>query len=276
VRVDRDKVRARLSELGISSSGPVEAGTRPGVILLRISDGVKTRASYGATAELDPPGLGALASRLRSAGIRVVRAKPTPGGNMPLDDAAAAALVGASDAEVGVIASVTVGAPVPVRGLPITASLVTSHVRIVGRDKRRVGEGEAALAMPPASIDDAIARALVAAVGDALPKRAALDRPTAFAGDDTPLEEPGVVLIRVPSKTPWVLVKAEIKYLRGARGVRSATLHRVSPGGWVIGVTTSDSAQHVARIARKAPTSETSVKVKLAGDIVDLAISGGR
>jgi hypothetical protein len=82
--------------------------------------------------------------------------------------------------------------------------------------------------------------------------------------------------MRVPAKTPYALVAAELKYLAGAKGVSKAALHRVSPSGWVIGVSTAESVQKIATIARKAPTADTSVQVKVVGDIVELAITGGR
>jgi hypothetical protein len=48
----------------------------------------------------------------------------------------------------------------------------------------------------------------------------------------------------------------------------------MSPGGWVIGVTTSESPEQVARIARKAPAADTSVSVKIVGTIVDVTLAG--
>ena len=91
VRVDRDTLRARLGELAIplatsgGGSGAGDAarpGARPAVILLRIADGKGVRASFGARAEKDPPGLGALASALRGGGMAIRRAPasgPAPG-----------------------------------------------------------------------------------------------------------------------------------------------------------------------------------------------------
>ena len=89
---------------------------------------------------------------------------------------------------------------------------------------------------------------------------------------DTPISEPGVVLVRLPAKTPWGLVAAELKYLQGAKGVKTAVLRRLSPGGWVIGVATAESVERVSQIVKKAPTAETTVKVKVSGDIIDVAL----
>ena len=299
VRVDRDKMRVRLEQLDIGGSGggtppdPTASSTRTGVILLRLSAGGGARASFGASAEKDVPGFGALSSVLRGSGVTLKRIIPResragagdpvarPAGDLPLADDDAEALATDAKAELAVIAGVTVSAGVSIRGVATTASLVTAHVRIVSRGKKLVGQGVAAVASrgtEASAINAAIERALVAAAGDAMPsaQSTAITPTTGFTGDDTPVAAPGVVLIRIPSKTPYALVAAELKYLGGAKGISRAVLHRVSPGGWVIGVSTAESVQKIASIARKAPTGDTSVQVKIVGELVELAIAGGR
>jgi hypothetical protein len=56
--------------------------------------------------------------------------------------------------------------------------------------------------------------------------------------------------------------------------VRAATLRRLSPNGWVIGVATSEPVEQIARIAKKAPAADTSVTVKIVGDLVEVNLSG--
>ncbi|MBA2540115.1 MAG: hypothetical protein H0V17_10810 [Deltaproteobacteria bacterium] len=285
VRVDRDKVRARLEQLDIGAADPtVGANVRTGVILLRITERNGVRASYGASAEKDLPGLGALASTLRTTGVTIKRAAATgpaarPGGDLPLDDDDAEALATEAKAELAVIAGVSVGAPMAIRGVATSASLVTARVRVISRGKKLVGQGVASAASrggDATAISAAVERAIVAAATDVMPTSQAIEKPTGFTGDDTPLAEPGVVLIKIPAKTPYALVAAELKYLAGAKGISRASLHRVSPGGWVIGVATAESVQKIASIARKAPTADTGVQVKIVGDLVELSISGGR
>ncbi len=290
VRVDRDKMRARLDQLDIAAaggSGPDAAvGARTGVILLRVTETGGMRSSFGAGSEKEVPGLGALSSALRGSGITIKRASASgttarPTGDLPLDDEDAEAIAVDSRSELAVIAGVTVSAAVAVRGVATPASLVTAHVRVVSRSRKLVGQGVASVASrgtDASATQAAIDRALLGAVGDAMPSPAdtAIAGPKGFTGDDTPIAEPGVVLIRMPAKTPFALVAAELKYLSGARGISRAALHRVSPGGWVIGVTTSESVQKIASIAKKAPTSDTSVQVKIVGELVELAIAGGR
>ena len=285
VRVDRDKVRAKLTEMAIPvmTAGEASKG-RSVAILMRLADASSVRASYGATAEKELPGVGALASALRAGGMSVKRAPASgpaakAGGDLPLDDDEADGLGGDAKVELVAIAGVTVGAPVFVRGLPTSAVLVTAHLRVLERRGRKVvGQGRATVAArgtEPGLIDRAIERALVAAALDVLPPaKQSLAVATGFTGDDTPLGDPGVVLVRLAPKTPWGLVAAEQKYLAGAKGIQRAAIRRLSPGGWVIGVTTTESIDRISQIAKKPPTADTSVKVRVAGDVIELAIGG--
>jgi putative component of toxin-antitoxin plasmid stabilization module len=284
VRVDRDKMRARLEQLDIGAAPDPTAAVRTGVVLLRVTEGTAARASFGSTAEKDLPGLAALSSTLRASGITLKKAPATgtaarATGDLPLDDDDAEGLATELKAELAVVAGVTVGPITPIRGVATNASLITAHVRVIARGKKLVGQGVAAVASrgsETSAISAAIERAVVAAAGDAMPSSQAIDKPTGFTGDDTPLAEPGVVLIRIPAKTPYALVAAELKYLAGAKGISRASLHRVSPGGWVIGVATAESVQKVASIARKAPAADISAQVKVVGDLVELTLSGSR
>ncbi len=285
VRVDRDKVRTKLAEMAVPvmTAGEASKG-RSVTILLRLTEGTTVRASYGATAEKELPGLGVLASALRAGGMSVKRAPASgpaakAGGDLPLDDDEADGLGGDAKAELAAIAGVSVGPPVVVRGLPTSAVLVTAHLRVLERRGRKVvGQGVATVAArgtDPAVIGQAIERALVAASLDVMPPaKQTLTVATGFTGDDTPLGDAGVVLVRLAPKTPWGLVAAEQKYLAGAKGIQRAVIRRLSPGGWVIGVTTTESVDRISQIARKPPTADTSVKVRVAGDVVELVIGG--
>lgn len=285
VRVDREKMRAKLAEMNVATMTAGEASKgRSVTVLLRIVDPKGARASYGATAEKDLPGLGALSSALRGAGMTTKRA-PSSGpaarttGDLPLDDAEADGLAGDAKAELAAIAGVTVGGGVPVRGVATQAALVTAHVRVIERrGHKAIGDGQATVAArgtEDSAVAHAIEHALVAAASDVLPPaRPSLARVSGFSGEDAPVAEPGVVLVRLAAKTPWGLVAAEQKYLAGAKGVQRAVLRRLSPGGWVIGVTTTESVERIAQIARKAPATDTAVKVTVTGDIVEVSMSG--
>ena len=283
VRIDRDKLRARLDELKIATKD-VAAGAPEGqkavAILLRVTTSKGIHASFGKNADHDTLGLGALATIFRGAGMAVRRA-PDSGtvasdGDVPISDADADALADTAKADLVAIAGVTVGDPAAVRGQPQQAVLVGAHVRLFDhRAHALVGQGTALAASAADDPRYGIERALAAAASDVLPPAPRkLGQAAAFTGDDTPFAEPGVVLVRLGAKTPFSMVLAEQKFLAGAKGVRAASLRRLSPAGWVIGVTTGESIERVAQIAKKPPATDTSSSVKIVGDIVEVALSG--
>ncbi len=151
VRIDRDKLRARLGELGIATkdtsavANPTTNGTgdpppvaaKTATVLLRVIKPQGLEASYGAGGTGDLAETGVLTTVLRTHGFAVRKAPVTgaaarPDGELPLSDDEAAALAVEAKADTVAIATVTVGAPVPVRGRAGTAALVTARVRVVG------------------------------------------------------------------------------------------------------------------------------------------------
>jgi hypothetical protein len=287
VRIDRDKLRARLAELNIAvkAAGEVPAVSAvAATVLLRVVTPDAVRATYGLSAENEVPGLAALASVLRRANMVIKRApaagpSPKADGELPLDDDAAESLAAEAKADIAAVASVTVGTPVPLRGVDASGVLITARVRLVDRRAHKaIGQGSvvsAARGTEAGVVGYAIDRALVAAMADVLPPPAQrLGQAQTFSGSDTPVGEPGLVLVRLARATPWGLVQAELKHLVGARGVSRATLRRVSPAGWVIGVATTESIDRIASIVKKPPAADTSVSVKVVGDIVEAAIAG--
>ena len=275
VRVDRDKVRAKLAELAIPTLAPAPAGPRTVAVLLRLTSPSGVVATYGAGATQDLPGFAGLAGSLRGAGMTVKKAPaigpPARGdGDLPLADAVALQLAADTRVEQLAIAGVTLGDGVPLRGIPDVGVLVTATVRVIGRaDGKLVGQGTArvaALGIADAAIAPAVNRALVAAASDVLPPHPdALAPSGGFEGDDAPATTPGVVLVRMAARTPWPLVQGELKYLSGAKGVAAVSLRRISAGGWVLGVVTAESVDRVAQLAKKG-----SAKVRVVGSVVEL------
>jgi len=286
VRVDRDKLRARLGELNIAirDAGEAPPPNAPGVIVvLRVvaPDGV--HATYGLAAEKEVAGQAALSAAMRRANLVVKRTPASgpaarPDGELPVDDDTAEALAADAKADQVVVAGVAVGAPVALRGVPADGVLVTARLRLIDRKAHKlVGQGGAVVAArssDPGVVGYAIDRALLAATADVLPQPAqSLPQAQTFSGDDTPLGEPGVVLVRLPRATPWPMVQAEIKHLLGARGVSRATLRRVSPSGWVIGVATAESIDRIASIVKRSQLADATVSVKIVGAVVEAALS---
>jgi hypothetical protein len=287
VRIDRDKLRARLAELNIAmrdAGDAAAANAQSVIVLLRVTTPEGVRATYGLAAEKEVAGLAALSSALRRANLVVKRAPASgpaarPDGELPLEDDTAEALAAEAKADLAAVAAVTVGAPVPLRGIAANGALITVRVRLIDRKAHKLlGQGTAASASrgtDPGVVGYAIDRALLAATADVLPQPAqSLAQAPAFTGDDTPPGEAGVVLIRLARATPWPLVQAEIKHLLGARGVSRATLRHVSPSGWVIGVATSESIDRIASIVKKSPATDTMVSVKIVGELIEASMAG--
>ena len=287
VRIDRDKLRARLAELNIAVKPPGDApaaNADAAIVLLRVVGPDGVHATYGLAAENDVAGLTALSGTLRRANLIVKRAPAVgpaarPDGDLPVDDDTAEALAAEAKVELVAIAGVTIGAPVSLRGLDASGVLVTAHVRIVDRKAHKplgqttvVGVSRGA---DPGLVAYAIDRTLAAATADVLPPPASqVPQAQVVTAADPPIGEPGVVLVRLARTTPWGLVQSELKHLLGARGVSSATLRHVSPAGWVIGVATRESIDRVASVAKKPPAVDTTAAVKIIGDVVEVTLSG--
>jgi hypothetical protein len=284
VRIDRDKLRTRLGELGVPAVAVTAAPEPPPqarsvVILLRVATPHGGQADFGDNGSKDTPGVAALTSALRAAGFAVRRAR-TPeivrsDSDFPVSDDEADALVADAKADLALVAAVSVGVAVPARGQPKDVALVTARVRLLDH-KKVIGQGSAiAAALGDEGSGYAIDHALTSALGDVVPPVARkMPQAGGYHGEDVPLAEPGVVLVRVPAKTPWRLVLEEEKYLSGAKGVRAATLRRLSPRGWVIGVATAEPVERIAQIVKHAPTADSSAEVRIVGEIVDVSLTG--
>jgi hypothetical protein len=283
VRIDRDKIKARLDELKIQTQAGAAIAADPSqrsvTILLRVATPKGPHASFGKNSDHDTMGLGGLATLFRSAGMTVRRA-PDSGnvidGDYPVADPDIDGLGDAAKADLVAIAGVTVSEPVNVRGRPQPTVLATAHMKLFDRKAHQaIGQGTAQATAPASDPQYAIDRALAAAAADVLPPPPKkLAQAATFTGDDTPLTDAGIVLVRLSSKTSYSMVLTEQRYLAGAKGVRAASLRRLSPSGWVIGVTTADTIERVAQIAKKAPATDTSASVKIVGDVVEVTLSG--
>ena len=287
VRVDRDKVRARLAELNIATRATGDApsvSAVPAIVLRRVVTPEGVHANFGLAAEREVTGLAALSSALRRANMTIKRASASgpavkPDGELPIDDDTAEALAAEVKADIVAIASVAIGAPVPLRGIDASGVLITARVRVVDRKQHKaLGQGNVVTATrgtDPGVVGYSVDRALATALMDVLPQPAQrLPQAQAFTGSDTPVGEPGIVLVRLARSTPWGMVQSEIKHLLGARGVTRATLRHVSPAGWVIGVATGESIDRIATIVKKPPAADTTGSVRIVGDIVEVALSG--
>jgi hypothetical protein len=291
VKVDRDKLRARLAELGLhveAAPPPADAPTRARTVtvLLRVARGEgDAKATYGVGADKEVPGSLAVAAALRAGGF-TLRGAPSsgpaahPDGDLPLEDDDAIALAGDVRADVAAVVGVRLSPATVIRGVAERAQVATAHVRLLDRARHAtLGDGQAVAA---GLGDDrqvglaAAERAAGLATAAALPPRPhALAVPTGSADDDGPLHaEDGVVLVRLPARTSWGMLVAEQKHLAAGHGVTGATLRRISARGWVLAVATDQGVAKIAALARKAPATDTQATVKLTGDVIEVALTG--
>ena len=180
VKIDRDKLAARLDELGVPRKPDAAApSTHSAVVLLRVVSGERASASYGLSARTDVVGLSALAGAASTGGYAVVPATASgaaakPGDGLPLSDDDARGFAGDARADLAIIAGVNVGPWGPVRGRRERAGWADAIVRVVRvADGEVIGNAEArgyAYAEDAATAErDAVVRALTSAVARALP-----------------------------------------------------------------------------------------------------------
>lgn len=296
VQIDRDKIRDRLEQLNIALGGRAELPPAPTIAVdVRVTAPPRMR-----TPPMAGAGIEALTTVFRSAGMAVRRVTASgragrgDGAIAPRDDATGEA----ASAQLVAIADVAVGEPASIRGEGNEAMLVTANVHLSedfttpsdartasDRSTHRVIAQQQATAA--ALVDDprsGIQRALTLAATALLPRLPATRAPSDRRRDDgEPLVDPGVVLVRLPPGTSYPMVLAEQKFLAGAKGIRAATLRRLSPSGWVIGVTTNSSSDptssaaiaRVAQIATEPPAPDVQVAVKVVRGIVEVTFTGG-
>jgi hypothetical protein len=274
VKIDRDRVRAKLTEMGVPTRaapapgpgpaigpgpGPVSSSGPRAVVLLRVSTPTRVIATYGTAAAESVPGAEALAELVRGAGwaqVPAPRSGPAAhaGGDLPLDDDAARALGGDAKARTIVIVGVTIEGAGAVRGARTEGATAIAHVRILDGDQV-VGEGVARAGAYAAEDAGAIARAATAAAAAAT--TAALPRPQGPTGPMTPASpppplhaEPGVILVRLRGLAVWTPIRTISAQLAQTSGVEKVSMRRVAPGEVVLAVATKQNAARIAAAVR--------------------------
>jgi hypothetical protein len=290
VRMDHDKLIARLGELGIAAAQPDQIEPQIGApghgktatVLLTVTTARGVVASYGASAARDVPGLASASASARAAGWQLVAAPasgPAPSkGDGMLDDDAARALAAAAGAELAVVIAVDADMPGEVRGTSDHAVLARAKVRIVDRAGGVVGDG-AALGGARGTGDGVAVTAIASAAADAVAEA----RPAgAVPGRVTALDPAaGEVLIRVSARDrkeapPWSMVRAIRDKLASGKGTDVA-IRRLSTRQVVIAVRGGDrGADTVARDIRdlERKITDTSFATKVDGNVVDVKVSG--
>ncbi len=288
VKVDRDKLRAKLTELGVTlattTSGPTppRIGRRRATVLLQVTGLGAPRATFGAAATEDLPGREAIGLTLDRAGYAVVSASaagPAPDDRpgLPVDDSGARALAGDAKADVAVVVGIAVGEPGPVRGVGVWAAPASAQARVIDVGsgavlaQARLASGATGPAdrerLPVAAAEAAAAAVVAAGLGLDPPPTAPEPK------DDGPaLTAARGVTVRIRGGAPWPAVAAVRASLGAAPGGPRIIFAGVTRGQVVLAV----DGMTAARIAGHLRTaSGLDASVRLVGDAVEIAARGG-
>jgi hypothetical protein len=270
VRIDRDRLRAKLGELGIATAAavpepPAILAPRTATVLMRvINPGGGVAATYGSGASREIPASEAVAGVIAASGLALVAAPTTggparPDGDLPLDDAAARSLASGAGAQIAVVVHVQVDGAGPVRASRQTGALARARARVVTADGELLGEssalGGAYGGSDVPAINGALTRAAALAVTGALPRTgaSAVGAPPPPAAPPPLAAAKGEVLVRVKNLGAWAPVAALRQQLATTAGVQRVRIARLSADEVVLAVTTGQRPDRVAAAARATP-----------------------
>jgi hypothetical protein len=270
IRIDRDRLRAKLGELGIATAAappepPAILAPRTATVLMRvINPGGGVTATYGAGASREIPASEAVAGVVAASGLAVVAAPSSgaparPDGDLPLDDAAARALAGSAGAQIAVVVHVQVDGAGPVRASRQTGALARARARILSADGELLGEssslGGAYGGSDVLAANGALTRAAALAVTGALPSAgtAAVGAPPPPAPPPPLTAAKGEVLVRIRNVGAWAPVAALRQQLATTAGVQKVRIARLAADEVVLAVATSQRPDRVAAAARATP-----------------------
>lgn len=272
VKIDRDKLAAKLVELGVElraapAPEPPPVSLPSVAVLYRVIGDGAVRASFGDGASPGLPGQGALADGLARAGYRLSTAPvagppPDDDGELPLDDASARALAAASGEAAVLVASVAVGAAGPVRGAPIVAAPARARLRLLdvgtGRAVTDLSVAAAAWGARDGLVDRAADAAGLALARQAFGERAPVD---AAATAGPPIVAASGVTVRVVGPGAWqaaALVRAD---LLASPGVGAARYAGVAADAVVLGVD-GLTVERAAAVAKGTPGFQARTRIE--------------
>lgn len=275
VRVDHDKLRARLGEVGLAaaSTSPPARGSRA-VVLMRVVGVGPAAANFGAGRQ-QVPGLDRVAEVLDRAGWVAIEPPVTAAplddlnARWPIDDRGARSAAAQARAQVAVVLEVRVAAPGPVRGTSLSAAPAEVALRVVD-----VATG--------AIVIDATARAGASGTDQDLPRRAAeaavaavaASWPIASAPPPSPLNSHSFeprrgTAVRVRGSGAWNVAAALKAQLAGAPGVRQIAYAGIAADQVVLDVIGSNPAALAAAV-RTSPN--TRGRIATAGRTIDVGL----
>lgn len=280
VRVDLDKVRAKLGELGVAvravTPKPIEQaprGKKTATVLMRVVGASRVSATFGAAATDDVPGLARISEALGAAGYAIVPASAAgpPIGEedeLPVDDTGARALGGDARADVAVVVAIKVGEVGIVRGVPLRAVPASAHIRVVDVRTGSVLE-ETRVQSGAWGLDERLPRvAAEAAAGAAASAAWAPARKPATAPGTTPeITAARGVTVRIRGDQPWSAALAIKARLAAAPGVERVTWAGMGADQIVLAVAGASASKVAGQIRT---TDGLSARVDVSGDVVEV------
>ena len=285
VKVDRDKLRVRLGELGVvlavtpTSPTPPRVARRRATVLLRVTGLGRPLSTFGSAATADVPGLAAVGVALDRAGFAVVSSSaagpaPADDGGLPVDDSGARALAADARADVAVVVGIAVGDAGPVRGVPTWAAPATAQVRVLDvatgavLSEARLATGAVGKAdrerLPVAAAEAAAAAVITAGLSLAPPRAAPIV-------DGPPIAAARGVTVRIRGAAPWPTVTAIRARLASAPGDARVTFAGVARGQVALAV----EGLSAARIAGHLRTADDlDVAIEVSDDTVEIVARG--
>ncbi len=293
VRIDQHKLGVRLQQLGIVQTLPEGDGAAPPAapegdtvaLLARALSPSGVRANYGAAATKVPEFDGVKAV-LAARGYRL---RPTPAagpaanrdGDIPLSDSAALAFAGDAKADTALIVGVATGEPATIRGALGPFVLATARVRWLQRKSGNPIIDIERRVLLAANAADASERAARTALGDVMGAvtantvavRGTTAAPLGVRDVPTVATSDGQVAVVVTRAAPAAVVAALVKALATQSSNKRAELVQLSPAGYVIMVTTTQSISKVAGQVRKVTALDRTISADVKNNVVRAVVS---
>jgi hypothetical protein len=272
-RVDMDKLRDALGELGIelAEPGPATAPRPKMIVLVHATIGDDTAASFGERGQDGGPAGQALVRALRELGFDIVntagRAVPvsreTPQG-LPLSDQAAAEMARQAGAGGAFVVGLRAEPDGQIRGTSQAGARGRAAIRVLDLAGRAGVVARAEIA--GAGFADSMDQALAAAAADLItrlvlavaPHLAQHWPPALAAGDE--------MLIEVDGVSGWQHVRPLMEHLAGTRGIDRVWPRHLGRRGVILGVATSMDRRRVAAALRRATVPGAAISVHSSGD----------
>jgi hypothetical protein len=270
-RVDMDKLRDALDELGVELAEPSTA-TRPKmIVLVHATIGDDTAASFGERGQDGGPAGKALVRALGELGFDIVNAagrgvpvsRETPRG-LPLSDQAAAELARQAGAGGAFVVGLRAEPDGPIRGTAQAGARGRAAIRVLDLAGRASVVTSAEIT--GAGFADSLDQALAAAAADLIARLVLAVAPHLAERWPPALSTGDEMLVEIDGVSGWQQVRPLVQHLAGTRGVNRVWPRHLGRHGVILGVATSMDRRRVAAALRRATLPNAAISVHSRGD----------